>query len=647
MATNARSARDNLIPGDALGRASNAEGAHPSAGLDLRTTSVERARTIGAGRRWTWGPDLTREGAHFRLWAPAQRRVRLRVDGREVTMRREAGGWFEIEARAAAGAEYGFVLDDGRIVPDPAARAQAGDVHGPSRLIDPRAYAWTSRDWRGRPWEEAAILEIHVGTFTPEGTFQAAIARLDHVAATGFTAIELMPVAQFAGSRNWGYDGTMLYAPHPVYGAPDDLRALVDAAHARGLMVILDVVYNHFGAEGNHLGDYAPAFFHEERHTPWGVGIAYERPEVRAFFIENALYWLDEFRFDGLRLDAADHVQDPDSRKEILVDLAETVRASFPDRAIHLGTEDNRNITRLHERGPDGAVPLYTAEWNDDLHNVAHVIATHEIEGYYVDFADDRWGHYARALAEGFAYQGEPSTFEEGEARGVPSGHLPPVAFIDFLQNHDQIGNRAFGERLDALAPAATVEALTAILLLSPHIPLMFMGEEWGETSPFAFFTDFEGALADAVREGRRREFAHFAVFEEPAAREAIPDPNAPGTFETSRIDWSRPATAEGAARLARTRRLLRIRASEIVPLLKGAGGNAGEVLVADAGALLVRWRLSGGTLTLRANLGANLGDGPAALPSAPGRVIHTVGVDAEAPEAPPGSVVFAVEDDA
>ena len=269
------------------------------------------------------------------------------------------------------------------------------------------------------------------------------------------------------------------------------------------------------------------------------------------------------------------------------------------------------------------------------------MIATHETEGYYVDFADDRWTRYARALAEGFAYQGEPSPFQNGEGRGVPSRHLPPVAFVDFLQNHDQVGNRAFGERLDVLATPAMVEALTAILLLSPHIPLMFMGEEWGETRPFAFFTDFEGELADPVREGRRREFAGFAAFEEPAAREAIPDPNAPGTFAASKIDWSRPETPEGAARLARTRRLLETRASEIVPLLRGAGGDAGKVLVAEDGALLVRWRLNGGTLTLRANLGV----APAALPAAPGRVIHTVGVDAAAPEAPPGSVVFAVDD--
>jgi maltooligosyltrehalose trehalohydrolase len=613
----------------------------PATSQDLLRT--EAARYAPGARREapTWGPTPTADGIRFRLWAPGQHDVRLRLTGTHHPMVKDADGWFETTRPADWGADYGFVLDDGRVVPDPAARAQALDVHGPSRLVDPEAYRWESPGWRGRPWEEAAILEIHVGTFTAEGTFRAAMARLDHVAATGFTAIELMPVAQFAGSRNWGYDGVLLYAPHPAYGTPDDLRALVDAAHARGLMVILDVVYNHFGPEGNYIGSYAPSFFHEGRHTPWGVAIAYERPEVRAFFIENALYWLDEFRFDGLRLDAADHVRDPDSSKEILVELAETVRATFPDRTIHLTTEDNRNITRLHERAPDGRVPLYTGEWNDDLHNVAHVIATHETEGYYVDFADDRWTRYARALAEGFAYQGEPSPFQNGEGRGVPSRHLPPVAFVDFLQNHDQVGNRAFGERLDVLATPAMVEALTAILLLSPHIPLMFMGEEWGETRPFAFFTDFEGELADAVREGRRREFAGFAAFEEPAARETIPDPNAPGTFAASKIDWSRPETPEGGARLARTRRMLETRASEVVPLLRGAGGDAGKVLVAEDGALLVRWRLNGGTLTLRANLGV----APAALPAAPGRVIHTVGVDAAAPEAPPGSVVFAVDE--
>ena len=577
---------------------------------------------LGAAREEAplWGPSRHGDLWRFRLWAPGQDRVSLRLGGEDRAMDRAEGGWFALDAEAAPGMDYGFVLDDGRFVPDPAARAQAGDVHGPSRLVDPGAYPWKHPDWAGRDWSEAVILELHTGTFTPEGTFRAAIGKLDHVAAAGFTAIELMPVAQFEGARGWGYDGVLLFAPHSAYGTPDDLRALVDAAHERGLMVFLDVVFNHFGASGNYLPSYAPEFFHPERETPWGQGIAYEIPAVRRFFIENALHWLGDYRLDGLRLDAVDFVRDPESEVEILAEIAREVRAAFPDRPVHLATEDNRNIVDLHPRGPDGAVPLHTAEWNDDFHNSAHVIATGEIEGYYVDFAEDHWPIFARILAEGFGYQGEYSAYGEAP-RGVPSAGQPPLAFVDFLQNHDQIGNRAFGERLTTLAPSEKLRALTEILLLSPHVPLMFMGEEWGETRPFAFFTDFEGALAEQVREGRRREFARFAAFRDPATRGAIPDPNAPGTFEASKLDWAGPDSAEGAAALARTRALLATRAREIAPRLARAGGHAGAVRAAADGVIAVDWRLDGAVLRLRANLGAI----PATAPEAAGRLIHGV----------------------
>ena len=586
-----------------------------------------------------WGPEHTSGGVRFRLWAPACAALHLRLDGAEHAMRGDADGWFEVTLPAAPGAHYAFVLEDGTAVPDPAARAQAGCVHGPSRLVDPDAYSWRTADWRGRRWEEAAICEIHVGAFTPEGTFRAAIDRLGHLAETGFTAIELMPVAQFAGSRGWGYDGVLPFAPHPAYGTPDDLKALVDAAHERGLMVLLDVVYNHFGPEGNYLGEYATAFFHPEDHTPWGVAIAYERTPVRRFFIENALYWIGEFRLDGLRIDAADHVRDPGSPVEILIGLAQEVHAAFPDRLVHLTTEDNRNITRLHERGPGGAVALYTGEWNDDLHNAAHVIATGETEGYYIDFADERWRLFARALAEGFAYQGEPSHYGDGAARGFPSGHLPPTAFVDFLQNHDQIGNRAFGERLITLTHPAMERALTAILLVSPHVPLMFMGEDWGETRPFAFFTDFEGELARAVRDGRRREFAKFAAFEDPASRDAVPDPNDPGTFTASKLDWAKPATKPGRARLAFTRDLLALRLREVAPLLRGAPPHSGRVLAAEDGAVAVRWDLGASALTLR----ANLADAPRDPPETLGRPLFSCGGGAATGTMPPRSVAWTV----
>ena len=567
-----------------------------------------------------WGPSLVPGGgARFRLWAPGARSLGLRIDGRDREMELVGDGWFEAIARdARVGSEYLFVLEDGNAVPDPAARAQAGGVHGPSVVVDPEAFRWRVPDWPGRPWEEAVICEAHVGTFTPEGTFRAAIDRLDHLAETGFTALELMPVAQFSGNRGWGYDGVLLYAPHPAYGTPDDLRALVDAAHSRGLMVLLDIVYNHFGPEGNHLYAYAPDFFDEARQTPWGAAIAYDRPAVRSFFVENALHWLKEYRLDGFRFDAVDHVRDPKSRPELLVEIAERIRALDPGRPIHLTTEDNRNITRLHERGPGGAVPHYTAEWNDDFHNAAHVAATGETEAYYSDFAADPVAALARALAEGFVFQGEATV--SGEARGEPSTHLPPAAFIDFLQNHDQTGNRAFGERLIALTPEPRLRALTAILLLSPHVPLLLMGEEWGETRPFMFFTDFHGDLADAVREGRRREFGGFAAFDDPTARARIPDPNDAATFAASRIDWDLRETPEGRGWLDFTSRLLAIRRREIVPRLAGAAGHAGRVVADGAGLVAVDWRLDGAVLRLR----ANLGEAPVVAPDAPGAVLHT-----------------------
>ncbi len=477
-------------------------------------------------------------------------------------------------------------------------------MHGPSLVVDHQSFAWQVTGWGGRPWEEAVIYELHVGTFTPQGTFVAASEKLADLASLGITAIELMPVAQFAGSRGWGYDGVLPYAPHPAYGSPDDLKRLIDAAHAHGLMVLLDVVYNHFGPEGNYLPSYAPDFFHPKRQTPWGAAIAYEKQPVRRFFIDNALYWLDVYRFDGLRLDAVDHIRDEQSDPELLVELAQEVRREFPDRHVHLTTEDNRNIVALHPYDAKGKPRLHTAEWNDDFHNVAHVIATGETEGYYRDFAPDRFDKFARALAEGFVYQGEPST-HSGAPRGEPSTTQPPQAFVDFLQNHDQIGNRAFGERLLDLAPEDIVRALAAVLILSPHIPLIFMGEEWGERRPFCFFTDFEGELADAVRIGRRQEFADFAAFGQDAkALGHIPDPNSLSTYEASRLDWTRRHSEDGRAWLHFYRDLLGKRQRYVVPFLKGGGGS-GRILPADEGVIAVDWTFAAGRLQLRANLTA------------------------------------------
>jgi len=546
-----------------------------------------------------WGARLLDDGeAHFRLWAPALHTLAVEIDGNAVAMNPEADGWFGVTAPALPGARYQFLLPDGTRVPDPASQAQAADVHGPSLLVDQEAYEWRSSDWLGRPWEEAVVYELHVGTFTPEGTFAAANQRVEHLASLGITVIEIMPVAQFGGTRGWGYDGVLPYAPHNAYGSPDDMKAFIDTCHEHGVMVLLDVVYNHFGPDGNYLSAYAPDFFDPSRNTPWGAAIAYEREPVRQFFIDNALYWLRDFRLDGLRFDAIDQIKDDKSDEEILVTIARRIRESFPERHVHLTTEDYRNVTHLHERGPDGKVELHTAEWNDDFHNVCHVIATGETDGYYQDFADDIWTKLARSLAEGFIYQGEPSPHQESEPRGKPSAHLPPASFVNFLQNHDQTGNRALGERLTTLTDPHALEMLQAILLLFPAIPLVYMGEEYGETRPFLFFTDFTGDLAVAVREGRRREFADFTSYQ----GETVPDPNALNTFNQSKLDWEKLDTPEGKAQLARFRNLLDLRQKHIVPLLKNAGGNYGRVVAVEEGALAIDWQLGEKLLQLRCN---------------------------------------------
>jgi malto-oligosyltrehalose trehalohydrolase len=576
----------------------------------------------GFGHRNQWGAEFLEANAvRVRLWAPGVNEVHLVSGGGNAWQMTPAGhGWFEIIAdRLAAGDTYAFRLPDGNTVPDPAARAQAGDVHGPSLLVDPREYHWRVPEWVGRPWEQAVIYELHTGAFSEQGTFDGIQRRLDHLVNTGVTAIELMPVAQFGGNRGWGYDGVLLYAPHRAYGGPHGLKALVDAAHERGLMVLLDVVYNHFGPDGNYLHLYAEDFFDQQRQTPWGAAIDYTRPAVRDFFVDNALYWLQEYRIDGLRLDAINQIVDP-SPEHILESIARAVRAGISDRHIHLTTEDDRNITRMHERDAAQHPLLYTGEWNDDFHHAAHVAATSESEGYYVDYANDPVGKLARSLAEGFAFQGDTSHFLGETPRGEPSAHLPPSAFINFIQNHDQIGNRAFGERLTELASARAVEMLSAVLILGPHIPLMFMGEEWGETRPFCFFTDFHGELADAVRQGRRSEFRNFAAFADPVQREKIPDPNALETFAMSCLDWDVLDQPRQRARHELICDLLQIRHAEIVPRLRGIAGNAGVATTHRAQTLDVRWRLADGAELLMV---ANVGETPCEAPFAvTGRVL-------------------------
>ena len=501
-------------------------------------------------------------------------------------MRSAAGGWFEAETACGHGTEYRYLLESGLAVPDPASRAQADDVHGPSLVIDPRRYRWRNPDWRGRPWRETVLYELHAGLY---GGFAGVQRELPRLAELGVTAVELMPVNDFPGARNWGYDGVLPFAPDRAYGSPDDLKALVDAAHDHGLMVFLDVVYNHFGPDGNYLAGYAD-FFRDDVSTPWGAAIDFRRAEVRRFFTENALYWLMEYRLDGLRFDAVHAITEPDWLDEMAREVRATVEQG---RHVHLVLEHDGNVAD-HLRGD------FDAQWNDDGHHVLHVMLTGESEGYYRDYADRPAERLARALREGFVYQGDASAHRDGELRGTPSADLPPTAFVLFLQNHDQIGNRAFGDRLAASVEPRALRAAIALQLLCPQIPLLFMGEEDACASPFQFFTDHHGELADAVREGRRREFASFAAFSDPARRAQIPDPNAAETFERSSPQPNNSANE----RRAFYRRLLAVRREHLVPRLDGARARDAQLI--GPAAVVARWRLADEvTWALASNLGA------------------------------------------
>src|SRR6185437_10073721 len=443
----------------------------------------------------------------FRLWAPKAKRVDLCLEqGRNSSsLIKHDGGWFEFIASAVpAGTRYMFQIDDGQAVPDPASRFQPEDVHGPSEVVDPSAFEWQDDDWAGMDWNEAVIYELHVGTFTPEGTFGGVESKLDYLRDLGVTAIELMPLSDFPGKRNWGYDGVLSYAPDSSYGSPEDLKRLVQAAHSKRLMIFLDVVYNHFGPDGNYLRLYAPEFFTDRHCTPWGEGINFDGPQsrvVRDYFIHNALYWLEEYHFDGLRFDAVHAIAD-DSKPDILTELAEAVRTRFEGkRKVHLILENEANAAKYLERNRNLRPKLYDAQWDDDIHHALHVLLTGEADGYYSDYAKNPITQLGRCLAEGFAFQNEPSQYRNGARRGEPSKHLPPGAFVSFLQNHDQIGNRAFGDRIAESAPAAKIKAAMEILLLAPQPPLLFMGEEFGARTPFLYFCDFHGDLAAAVTE--------------------------------------------------------------------------------------------------------------------------------------------------
>ncbi|MCP5420232.1 MAG: glycogen debranching protein GlgX [Gammaproteobacteria bacterium] len=613
---------------------------YPLQGRSLALLTRKRAaprpdeKTMTRHHAMPFGPLFLDTGEiRFRLWAPTAKKVDLLLETRQgaqasLPMTALEDGWFDhITDWAQAGDRYRFRIDDDLAVPDPASRYNPQDAHGPSEIVDPTAFSWKDRQWRGRPWSEVVLYELHVGTFTPEGTFQALKNKLDYFLELGVTAIELMPLADFPGQRNWGYDGVLPFAPDASYGTPDDLKDLIQTAHAKGLMVFVDVVYNHFGPEGNYLYVYAKRFFSETHHTPWGAAINFDGPgsrAVRDFFIHNALYWLEEFHVDGLRLDAVHAILD-DSSPDVLEELAETVRQGpGKNRHCHLVLENDLNKARYLKRDGSGKPRFYNAQWNDDIHHAFHVLLTGEADGYYEDYADKPIHHLGRCLTEGFAYQADRSPYRDGGVRGEISKHLPSTAFVNFMQNHDQIGNRAFGERIAQLTRPRALMSAIPILLLAPSIPLLFMGEEFAAAQPFLFFCQFGPELANAVTEGRRKEFAKFETFGTPEAQARIPDPNDVDTFRRSQLDWDSPPRKRHADFLMLYRELLAIRQREIMPRLAAAPAGQASFRTFGAGGLNARWPLAEGTVL---HLLANLSDDALAnVETLPGAVLYVNG---------------------
>ncbi len=552
----------------------------------------DKAKDVGsapADCRWgaiRRGPD----DWSLHLWAPSAHQVTARVAGRDLAMVQDGDGFWTTQARANSGDRYSFVVD-GVQMHDPAARAQAGALDGASVLHDPGAHPWQT-DWRGRPWRDLVILEIHIGTFTSQGTFRSAIARLQDVADAGITAIELMPVAHAPGGFGWGYDGVLPFAPHPAYGTPDEMRAFIDRAHALGLCVLLDVVFNHFGPQDASVLACIPEFT-GMISTPWGSGFAFQRPGVRRYFTECALMWLTEYRLDGLRIDAVHQMHD-DTDLPVLEEIAQSIRSAKFDRPIHLVTEDERNDPSLHEKG------LIDGQWNDDYHHALHVLLTGEAEGYYAPFAADPLGDLARALTEGFAGQGQD------ERLGHPSAHLPQEFFVNANQTHDQVGNRALGERLVSLVGDDAARVAHALLLTGPATPMLFMGEERGETAPFRYFADYTGPLGRMVRDGRRHEMAAFTGF----AAEDLPDPTCVTERNMSCLGWADDGRARGWLDL--TRQLLTLRRTRLLPIYRS--GTAGRATARQIGPrnLHIRWPYRNGTVEVWLSLGTSLCETPA-----------------------------------
>lgn len=534
-------------------------------------------------------------GVRFKVWAPKPKRVEVELleTGERVALERGDGDvWSALVAQARPGTRYWYRLDGRLARPDPYSRSQPDGPHGPSAVVDPDAYRWRDENWRGQGIRGLVIYQVHVGTATPEGTFDSLIGQLPRIKALGANAIEPLPVAEFPGRRNWGYDGVDLFAPAHVYGGPEAMKRFVDAAHQHGLGVILDVVYNHFGPDGNYLRDFAADYFTERYHTPWGEAINYDGPRarwVRKLVIDNACYWLHEYHVDGLRLDAT-HVIYDRSEQHVLAELTQTVRATLPPaRQIALTAETHENDVRYLKPVEAGGFG-FDAVWADDFHHSLRRYLAGDHEGYYADFAGTL-DEVARCIEQGWLYEGQPtprSAFER--KRGTPARDRPAWQFIFTLQNHDQVGNRAFGERLNHQIDADTFRAASTLLLFLPYTPLLFMGQEFGATSPFQFFTDHTAELGKLVTQGRRKEFQAFSAFADPATRDRIPDPQAESTFLASKLRLEEANLPPGTEIQALSRRLLDLRRSD--PVLSVQDRSAMEAKARSHDVLAVRrWR--------------------------------------------------------
>ncbi|MGA7461110.1 MAG: malto-oligosyltrehalose trehalohydrolase [Candidatus Korobacteraceae bacterium] len=519
----------------------------------------------------SYGATLNGEVAEFRVWAPFQRNLSLRLmragsTTEDIPMQPD-GEDFVAAVPASAGDCYWYVLDDGLTVPDPVSRLLPDDVHGPTEIVDPEAFRWSDRTepWPGLDLRDYVIYELHVGTFTREGTFDGVIRKLDYLKQLGVTVIEIMPVAAFPGTRDWGYDGVSPYAVQANYGGSDGLKRLVDAAHRTGLAVILDVVYNHLGPEGNYLPKFGP-YFTSHHKTPWGDAINYDSDgceHVRKYFVDNALYWIREYRLDGLRLDAVQTIKD-DSPQHIVAEIQARVQqlAQQTNRRVCVIAETDENDSRYVKPASEGGYGL-DAVWSDDFHHAIHALFAGERQGYYQDFGDPQ--QIARALREGYVFQGEHFRFWNAP-RGTTAQSVPLPANVICIQNHDQVGNRAKGERLTTLIPRGARKVAAALLLLAPHTPLLFMGQEYDESSPFQFFADFQdAALKKAVSEGRRSEFKDFDFNE-------VPDPEDPQTFERSKLTWA--DSAQNREMLEWYRRLLQLRKQYVTHNNRTADAN-------------------------------------------------------------------------